>query len=135
MQKATWFREDRKRPHHSLDTWRFARDFALVVYEVTGNFPDNERYGLISQLRRASVSVASNIAEGAARKTTRDFLRFLYMARGSLEEVDTQLEISGELGFLTQQDADSLRESFDPLSRTLSGLIRSLQRKLASRGG
>ncbi|TXD36985.1 four helix bundle protein [Lujinxingia vulgaris] len=128
-----WFREDRQRPHHHLNAWRYGRDFALAVYKVTRHFPKEERYGLTSQLRRAAVSIPSNIAEGAARRTSNDFLRFLYNARGSLEEVDTQLEIASELDMLSPRDIELLRKTFDPLSRTLTGLIRSIQQKTDGR--
>ncbi|TXD34030.1 four helix bundle protein [Lujinxingia vulgaris] len=124
-----WFREDRQRPHHRLDAWRYGRDFALVIYQVTRHFPKEERYTLTAQLRRAAVSIPSNIAEGAARRTSKDFLRFLYNARGSLEEVDTQLEIASELDLLSARDIELLQKTFDPLSRTLTGLIRAIQRK------
>lgn len=130
MNNASWYTDDNRRPHHDLDVWTHGKNFALEIYRVTGQFPDHEKYGLTSQLRRAAVSVPSNIAEGAARNTRRDFLRFLYNARGSLEEIDTQLEIAGELGHLSEDDVEQLREHFAPLSQTLGGLIRSMNRKI-----
>jgi four helix bundle protein len=111
--------------------WRLARDLGLEIYRVTSRFPDEERYGLTSQLRRGVVSVKSNIAEGAARRTTKDFLHYCYVARASLDEIDSQLEFAGELGYLDGVDLSKSIDYFDNLSRGLQGLIDSLHRKLA----
>ena len=124
--RGGWELGGRDRPHERLDVWRHGVELALCVYEVTGDFPDEERYGLVAQLRRSAVSIPSNIAEGAGRGTDADFLRFLYMARGSLNEVDTQLQISDKLGILTPSHFERLREPFTSVSNTLDGLIRSL---------
>lgn len=83
------------RSHKKLEVWQGAVHLATELYKRTESFPDSEKFGLVSQLRRAGVSVPSNIAEGAARNSDRDFLRFLNMANGSLSEIDTQLEIAG----------------------------------------
>ena len=80
--------------HKNLDVWRASINFTTVIYNLTNNFPKSEVYGLSSQLRRAAVSVSSNIAEGAARKSKIERIRFFEMARSSLVEIDTQLEIS-----------------------------------------
>jgi four helix bundle protein len=100
---------------------------ALVedVYRVTAVFPETERFGLTSQLRRAAVSVPSNIAEGAARGSTTDFIRFLYIARGSLSEVDTQLQIANRLGF--HQDMQPITERIEQVFAQLGGLIKHLK--------
>jgi four helix bundle protein len=95
------------------------------VYRVTAVFPDAERFGLVSQLRRAVVSVPSNIAEGAARGSTADFVRFLYIARGSLSEVDTQIQIALRLGFI--QGTQAIMERIDQLFAQLGGLIKHLK--------
>lgn len=80
--------------HRSLEVWQRSINFAERVYGLTASFPKNEDYGLTSQLRRAAISIPSNIAEGAARQTKKEFIQFLYMAAGSASEVDTQLEIA-----------------------------------------
>lgn len=87
------------RTHHDLDVWRDGIDLVKAIYAVTRDFPDDERFGLVVQLRRAAVSVPSNLAEGAARGSRKDFARFVSMARGSVAEVGTQLTIADELGF------------------------------------
>jgi four helix bundle protein len=94
------------------------------VYAATRRLPTEERYGLISQLRRAAVSIPSNIAEGSARKNRNEFLQFLHIARGSLSELETQMMIAVEQGFLTQ--GESALEDVAEVGRLLNGLIRSL---------
>lgn len=85
--------------HRDLEVWRDGVELVKVIYQLTRRFPDEERYGLTAQLRRAAVSVPSNIAEGAARGSRKDFARFVGMARGSVAELETQLVIAAELGF------------------------------------
>ena len=103
-----------------------------MIYELTDRFPEEEKFGLVSQMRRASISIPCNIAEGAARKGKREFRNFLSMAQGSLSELDTQLELAILLGYVTRGD---LREPWDQLLRIdkmLSGLIRSLTERTKS---
>jgi len=88
-----------KKPHRELTVWQKSVDFIIHVYELTKKFPKSEMYSLTSQLRRASISIASNIAEGAARKSPREFVQFLTIARGSISEIDTHLEIASRLGY------------------------------------
>jgi len=102
-----------KNPHRNLVAWQKSMDFALEVYQVTGNFPKEEMYGLTSQLRRAAVSVPSNIAEGAAGRTRQQFSNFLSTAIGSLNEIDTQLDLAVSLGYLTETDYDRLYHALD----------------------
>lgn len=100
-------------------------DIVIDIYKITATFPTDERFGLVSQMRRSAVSVPSNIAEGAARHTKKEFVNFLHIAQGSLSELDTQLELSRRLAFV---DAVSWKELDDKLQeedRILSGLIRS----------
>jgi len=97
-----------------------------AVYRFSSGFPDSERYGLTLQIRRAAVSVPSNIAEGAARRSTLDYLRFLSIARGSLSELDTQLQISTRLGFI--DISPELNELVDRVFSKLNALIRSLSK-------
>jgi four helix bundle protein len=93
-------RESSRRPHERLDVWRDAMALVETVYRLSRSFPDAERFGLTSQVRRCAVSVPSNIAEGAARRSTAEYLRFLSIARGSLSELDTQMQIATRLGYL-----------------------------------
>ena len=89
-----------KKLHKNLKAWQLAVDLSCDVYEITKTYPSDEKFGLISQIRRSAVSVASNIAEGAARNSNKEFLNFLYIARGSLSELDTQLELSRKLKYI-----------------------------------
>ena len=112
------------RPHERLQVWRDAMALVEDIYRHTGNFPDAERFGLTSQMRRAAISIPSNIAEGAARRSTAEYVRFLSIARGSLSELDTQLQIAERLGFAAQSPA--MRESVDRTYAKLNALLRSL---------
>ncbi len=94
------------------------------VYSVTKKFPVKESYGLVNQTRKAAVSIPSNIAEGAGRQTSKEFIQFLHIAQGSLSELDTQLEISKRLGFLSQKDWAGLEAMMDRIDKMVSGLIR-----------
>ena len=117
-----------QRPHRKLIVWQKAMDFVETVYHVTGRFPHEEQFGLVAQLRRAAVSVASNIAEGAARQTMKETLQALYIARGSISELDTQLEIAHRLRFLSEAQWIELLGPLDDMSRLLQGLISSKKR-------
>ena len=109
-----------------LEVWKKAIDFADLVYSFTRHFPDNERFGLTSQMRRASVSIASNIAEGSSRLSRSDFSRFLEIATGSVFEVVTQSIIGLRQGFLSQKEYAQLYAAAEEQSRMLSGLRRAL---------
>ncbi|MBD8528087.1 four helix bundle protein [Pseudoxanthomonas sp. CAU 1598] len=100
-----------------------------MVYRSSSDFPDHEKFSLTAQLRRSAVSVPSNIAEGAARRSTPEYLRFLSVARGSLAELDTQLQIAVRLGYLIEAQAFS--EQLDKTFAKLNSLIRSLERSRA----
>ena len=100
----------------------------LSVYEATGRFPASERFGLAAQMQRAAVSIPSNVAEGAARKGRKEYLKFAYTARGSLSELDTQVEIASLLGYLTSAEQASLQAKLDEVSRLLNGVIAYLSR-------
>ena len=110
-----------------LDVWQRANGFADLVYKVTKTFPEDERFGLTNQMRRAAVSVSSNIAEGSARSSRNDNARFLEIATGSLFEVVAQSFISRRQGFLTEPDFKTIYATADELVRMLSGLRRSLR--------
>jgi len=105
-----------------LEVWRKAMDWTKVIYRVSRGFPDQERHGLTSQLRRAAVSVASNIAEGAGRTSDADFARFLEIAYGSLMEATCQVQLAFELGYLEQNQLETLKDAAAEISRMLSGL-------------
>lgn len=112
--------------HEGIAAWRKAKTFAVGVYKATANFPREELYGITSQLRRAAVSVPANIAEGKARGTDKDYVRFLYIARGSCAELETLLEISRELGYLHDVSFKHLDSEVREVSRMVNGLIKSL---------
>ena len=117
------------RHYSDLLVWQKAFDWVEVIYAATRAWPSDERYGLISQVRRAAVSVPSNIAEGCARRTTPDFLRFLSIARASLAEAETQLIIAQRLAYVEEAGLARLLEPADELSRMLSGLISKLEER------
>ena len=116
------------RPHHELRVWQDAMELVTRIYSVTNTFPADERYGLTSQIRRASVSVPSNIAEGAARGGRKEFIHFLIISRGSLSELDTQLRIAMNLGYVT--DIDSLLADVERLQAALGALMKSQRDRL-----
>lgn len=113
------------RKHQELRVWQQAMDLVEQIYRVTAEFPDEEKYGLTSQMRRAAVSIPSNISEGAARGSNKDFIRFLFIARGSLSEIETQLLIAQRLSYI--QDVSTTVELIHHVSGLLGGLIRHLQ--------
>ena len=109
-----------------LDVWHKAIEFADTVYSVTNAFPSDERFGLTNQMRRAAVSISSNIAEGTSRSSRSDYARFVELATGSLFEVVSQSVISKRQGFLSEADYVRLCAAAEEQSRMLSGLRRSL---------
>ena len=113
------------RPHYKLEVWKESIALVKAVYESTKTFPKEETYGLVSQMRRAAISVPSNIAEGAARTGSREFAQFLNVARGSLSELETQLIIAVELGYIGADHAIFSR--LDKVSRLLTGLHKSVK--------
>ena len=113
--------------YRDLEVWKRSIDWAERIYHVSRSWPPEERYGLTSQLRRAAVSVAANIAEGAARTGTGEFLQFLSVASGSLAEVETFLVLAGRLGYLAEADRAALEAEAEEIGRMLGGLKRSLQ--------
>ena len=111
-----------------LIAWQKSIDLVADIYDATKSFPKDEVYALTNQLRRAAVSVPSNIAEGQGRFSTSEFRHFLGTARGSLFEVQTQLVIAARLGYLPQQKADALLERSAEVARIVHGLVSSLER-------
>ena len=117
-----------RRKHRELVVWKRAIVLVELVYRKTETFPASERYGITGQLRRAAVSVPSNIAEGYARAGTRELLHFLSISAGSLSELDTLIELGQRLGFLS--DTEELRKTLDDVSGMLMGLQTALRRRL-----
>ncbi len=113
----------------SLDVWKAAHDLALSIYKTTNGFPTDERFGLTPQLRRSALSVASNIAEGANRASDRDFARFTALAIGSVTEVEYQVLLARDLGYLNREDSGLLNEKAASVRKML---IRLRQRLLDS---
>ena len=113
--------------YKDLVAWQLAMSLAKRVYGATKLFPKDEQYGLVAQLRRAGVSVPSNIAEGYGRGTRRDYVCYLRTARASLYEIETQVLLALALEYLTPKQAESLLADITECSRTLQGLIRSLE--------
>jgi four helix bundle protein len=113
--------------YRNLEVWQFAVNWILLVYRASAGWPRDERFGLTSQVRRAAVSVASNIAEGAARRTTGEFLQFVGIARGSLAEAETQLMIAARLGYLEPGAENRLLAAADRISRMLVSLAAALR--------
>lgn len=112
--------------YRELVVWQKAMELAKEVYLVTQNFPADERFGLTSQIRRAVVSIASNIAEGQGRASTGEFRQFLGHARGSLYEVETQIQLANNLGFINSQQFGLIEKLSTEVAKLLNGLIRSI---------
>ena len=116
--------------HKELDVWKKSMDLVEEIYKHTDKFPKSEVYGLSNQIRRAAVSVPSNIAEGAAKNSSKDFIKFLYIALGSLSEIETQLIISCRLKYITSIDFDNLNKMLIVIRGEIFGLINSVKRKM-----
>jgi len=116
-----------------MEIYEVSMSFVERIYKLTRSFPEEERYCLVSQMRRAAVSVPSNIAEGNGRGHSKEYLYFLYNARGSLMELRTQIDISRRLGYLKEADYSSLIESYETLRKMLMNLISSIRRKSFSK--
>jgi four helix bundle protein len=117
--------------YSDLVAWQKAMDLVENVYQITKGFPKEELYGLTSQLRRASISIPSNIAEGHCRNGSREFVHHLSIALGSLGETETQMLIAQRLGYIAEGDVTSFVEAASETGRIIVGLMHSLDRKLA----
>jgi four helix bundle protein len=122
------------RDYTKIDAWKFADDLAVAVYNRTRTFPREEIYGLTSQLRRASYSVPANIAEGSARESKRDYLHFLYIARGSLTETQYFIHLARRLGYLQMDEAEKLNVQTKQTFACLHGLIRAVEKEAGKLG-
>lgn len=110
-----------------LDVYQEAHSFVILIYKLTKVFPKHEAFGLISQIRRASVSVVANIVEGNARNHKKEFIQFLYLSNGSLEEVKYFLILSRDLGYLSTSEYDELQARAEKISKMINGLIKYLR--------
>jgi len=119
---------------NQLEVWKKAHELVLEIYKLTSGFPRSELYGLTNQLRRAAYSVPANIVEGQARNTTKEYVRFLYNSRGSVEEVRYFLLLSKDLGYLKMGPYEKLEQRYEIVSRLLNGLIKSLRGTVGKRG-
>jgi four helix bundle protein len=116
------------RSYKELLVWQRSMSLVTDIYQSTKNFPKEEVYGLTGQLKRAAVSVPSNIAEGQGRDSVKEFIHHLSIAYGSLMELETQLQIAANLGYLNQAEANEMLEKASEVGRLLNGLSRSLRR-------
>jgi len=117
------------RDYRKIKAWQLADDLTVAVYQVTKDFPREELYSLTSQLRRASYSVPANIVEGASRNSKKDYLHFLYIARGSLNEARYFIHLATRLEYLGQDVSAGLEARAAEVSRTLAGLIRAVEKE------
>lgn len=107
-----------------LNVWQQARKLVVDIYKLGKNFPKEEQYGLVSQMRRCAVSIPSNIAEGCGRNHKKDSLQFFFISRGSIYELETQLYLSSDLGFIDQHNCDDLLQQLETVRKLLNGFIR-----------
>jgi four helix bundle protein len=115
------------KPHHQLAVWQRSINLVKGIYLSTREFPDTEKFGLISQMRGAAVSIPSNIAEGDARNSRKEFINFLHITQESIAELETQILISQELAFAKLDSINSLLQEMDEISKMIIGLQRSLR--------
>ena len=116
--------------YRDLKVWQKSYQLCLDIYKMTKRFPKEEKYGLTSQIRRAAISVPSNIAEGYGRKTTPDYIRSLYISYGSNCELETQVLLSGDLGYMKAEEFNKLQAGIGEVERMLKALIESLKEKV-----
>ena len=122
------------RPHRNLDVWQRSIELTKSIYKISGQFPASEQYGLTSQMRRAAISIASNISEGAARSSSKEFLQFINIAQGSASELDTQIELAKELGYVDHKNYDNIMGTIIIISKQLYGLAKTVKAKKAVKG-
>ena len=118
-----------KRDYTKIQAWKLADDLAVAIYSLTRSLPKDELYGLTGQLRRASYSAPANIVEGATRDSKKDYLHFLYIARGSLSETNYFIHLAYRLGYLSQEDADRIAMQDNSAIACLQGLIRAVEKE------
>lgn len=118
--------------HKDLEVWKRTVTLVTSIYTITKGFPQNEVYGLTNQIRRAAVSIPSNIAEGAARKNTKEFIQFLYIALGSLSELETQIIISHNLNYASENELNLIQSELTEIRKMILGLVNFLKNKKQS---
>jgi four helix bundle protein len=116
-----------EKPHKRLLCWQLSFKFAVDIYPLTSHFPSDEKFGLTSQIRRAASSIPTNIAEGAGRNTKKEFINFLYIASGSLSELDTLIMLATELGYFSKDNESALFIKLEEISKFIAGLIKKLK--------
>jgi four helix bundle protein len=116
--------------HKNLQVWQKSISFVTEIYNVTKAFPKEELYCIVSQIRRAAVSIPANIAEGCAKKNTKEYIQFLYVSLGSAAELETHMIISSNLGYVAVNEVEKYQMELEEIIRMLSGLIKSLSNKL-----
>ena len=117
------------RTHKDLDAWKLSVELVVLIYQLTNTFPKEEVFGLTNQIRRAAVSIPSNIAEGAARNSNKEFIQFLYISLGSQQELDTQFLIAKKLEYLTEDQYNEINIKIETVGKLLNGLIKYLKTK------
>ena len=120
-------RTEKSRSYRDLNVWKLSIELVKDIYQVTTKFPPVEIYGLTNQLRRAAISIPSNIAEGQGRNSFKEFKQFLAIALGSLAELETQLIISHEIGYLNREDSNKLLAALDNIRKMLKALANRLK--------
>ena len=115
--------------HKDLDIWKMSMELVQVIYKLTENFPKNEQFGLTSQLRRAAISIPSNIAEGSARNGNKEFIQFCYISLGSLSELETQIIIASNLNFIQKIQSNEILDNIELIRKKLLNFIKYLKRK------
>jgi len=116
--------------HKDLEVWKKSIDLVEAIYKLTEGFPKSEQFSLSVQMQRSAISVPSNIAEGSGRMSRGDYIRFLYIARGSLLELDTQLEIAKRLGYISNEQSENICYLSERILKMVDGLIFSLKRNV-----
>ena len=119
--------ENSVRSFRDLEVWKKSMDLSEELYKITAGFPKDEVYGLVSQIRRAAISIPSNISEGSSRNSVKEYIHFLNIANGSLSEIETQLELAARLKYI---ENNPLQHQINHIRSMLFGLLRSLKRKL-----
>ena len=115
--------------YKDLDAWKKSIEYVTEIYKVTNSFPESEKFGLVNQMRRAAVSIPSNIAEGASRQHIKEYIQFAYISLGSLNELNTQLVIASNLKYIDAVTYTNMLEASDNIGKMLNGLIKYLKSK------
>jgi len=123
---------EKMRDYRKIQAWQLSDDLTVNIYEITRKFPSEEKFGVISQIRRSAYSVPSNIAEGSARESKKDYLHFLYIARASLTETQYFVHLSKRLGYLSKEKHDELMESVTDTFKRLHGLIKAVEKEVSN---